>query len=68
MGGSWPHTLQEQRQEGNEEHDEDTDDATTNPIEDGCQVVAAVKSTNELSSGSVLTNQQLLVQSSKEHH
>jgi hypothetical protein len=33
-------TLEEQRQECNEEHQEDTDDAAVDPVADGLEVVA----------------------------
>jgi hypothetical protein len=51
------HTLNEQRQEGNHEHQEDTDDATMNPVEYGRQVVAAVHARQNSTSGSILTYQ-----------
>ena len=39
--GKMVRTLQEQRQEGNEEHQEDRLDAPLDPVEHGDEVVAA---------------------------
>ena len=61
-------TLQEQRQESDEEHEEDTDDAAHDPLKHGNQVVASRLSTDGLSLVVVLTNEQLLVQSTEEQH
>ena len=37
-------TLEEEREERNHEHEEDTNDATVNPSENGGEVVAARRS------------------------
>ena len=56
------HTLQEQRQEGNEEHQEDGDDTAANPLEDRDEVVAARLSAENVALCVDLTDSELLVQ------
>ena len=55
-------TLQEQRQEGDEEDQENGDDAVLDPIEDRDEVVAARLSTEHIPLRVDLTNGQLLVE------
>jgi len=61
-------TLEEKRQEGNHEHQENTDNATLDPGEDGVEVVASRLATNELSRRRVLADRKIRVQSSNEDH
>ena len=61
-----PLTLQEQRQECNEEHQEDGDDAAANPVEYGDQIVASSLSSDQLSGIGILADQQLLIERSQE--
>lgn len=61
-----PPTLQEQRQECNEEHQEDGDDAAANPVEYGDQIVASGLSSDQLPGIGVLADQQLLIERSQE--
>lgn len=42
------HTLQEQGQESNEEHQEDRDDAAPDPVEDGDEVIASWLTANDI--------------------
>ena len=60
-------TLKEQRQVRDEEHQEDTDDRAVNPLEDGREVVAALRA-NELARLRVLADCDLRVQRTQEYH
>ena len=60
-------TLQEERQEGNHEDQEDTDDATIDPGENGTEVVASLR-TEELSLLRVSAQRQLRLQGTQEDH
>jgi len=60
--------LQEQRQESDEEHEEDRDNAVADPVEHGEEVVATFLSTKEVSVIRVLADLELLVHRAKEHH
>lgn len=60
-------TLQEERQEGDNEHQEDTDDRTVDPVEDRLEVIASAGA-DECSRLAVLAQCQLRVQCSKEDH
>ena len=60
-------TLKEQRQEGDNEHQEDTDNASFDPIDNGYQVIATTLSTIARVVGIELANEQRLVQSAQEH-
>ena len=60
--------MQEQGQERNEEHEEDTNNAVLDPVEDREQVVASVLAAEEVALGRVLADLELLVQRAQEHH
>ena len=60
-------TLQEQRQEGNHEHQEDADNRAVDPLEDGGKVVAT-RWPDERTRRGVLANRNLRVQRTQEHH
>ena len=62
------HTLQEQRQEGDEEHQEDGDDTPADPLKDRDEVVAPSLSTEYLAIGVDLADEQLLVQCAQVQH
>lgn len=49
-------TLQEKGKEGNHEHQEDTNDATFDPLEHGSQLVTTVRGIQWLSSRVVLAD------------
>jgi len=53
------HTLKEQWQERDHEHQKDADDAASNPIKDGNKVVTALLSTNHLTRRSILADSEL---------
>ena len=55
-------TLQEEWQECNEEHQEDRNDATPNPVKHGNEVVTAWLSSYNIALRINLTNGQLLVE------
>lgn len=59
--------MQEQGHKGNPEHEENGDDAALDPLEDGDQVVASRLSRENVLSGRVLADEQLLVQSTEVH-
>jgi hypothetical protein len=61
-------TLEEERQEGNEEHQEDGNDTTPNPVEHGDKVVAPWLPGNDVASSVQAADGQCLVESSNEHH
>ena len=61
-------TLQEQRQEGDEEDQENGNNASSDPIENGNEVVASRASRQNVPSGVHFTNQQLLVERSDVQH
>ena len=61
-------TLQEERHESDHEHQEDTDDAAMDPIEDGDKIVATRLTTNGLALAVVLANREFLVESSQIQH
>lgn len=42
------HTLQEQRQEGDEKHQEDRNNATSDPVKDGDEIVATWLSSDDV--------------------
>lgn len=58
----WMFTLQEQRQEGDEEHQEDTEDTPTDPVKDRHEVIAPRLSTNENARAVVLAYGELFVE------
>jgi hypothetical protein len=45
--------LHKERQEGNEKHEEDTEDTVLNPVKDGIKIIASPLSANEVPSSSV---------------
>lgn len=60
-------TLQEERQEGDEEHQENGLDAALDPIEHRDEIIAAGLSLNDVALRIDLANGELLVQSSDVH-
>ena len=60
------HTLEEQRQEGNKEHQEDGDDTPLNPVKDRNKVIASCSllTAQHVALCVYLTNRQFLIQSS----
>ena len=60
--------MQEQWQESNHEYQEDTVDATLDPIEDGLKIVTSRLVGYELALRVVLANCQFLVERSEEDH
>ena len=60
--------MKEQGQEGDHEHQEDTDDAVFDPSKDGNEVVATRLVSKELSAIGVPADWNLLVQSTQEDH
>jgi len=62
-------TLQEKRQESDEEYQENGDDATTDPFKHGVEVVAPILTTDEDQSRvCVLADQELLVEGTQKHN
>jgi hypothetical protein len=61
-------TLKEQREESNHKYQKDTDDATMNPIKDGCKVVATSLACDKLASSIISTNGELRVKRPQEDH
>ena len=66
LGGA--HTLQEERQESDEEDQKDGDDAALNPLEDLVQVVARSLVAEHVAVLVQFTNLERLVQCTNEHH
>ena len=62
------HTLQEQRQEGDEEDQENRLNATLDPVENGNQIVATWLTSENIALGIHLTDGKLLVQSTEVKH
>lgn len=61
-------TLQEKRQEGDEEDEQDRHDATTDPFEYGEEEVAATLSAKQLTGGREFADGELGVESAHEYH
>ncbi len=66
-GTTFRELLQEERQEGNHEDEEDTNDGTLDPKEDGVEVVATARAHNVLAVGGG-THSQLRVERTDEDH
>ena len=62
------HTLEEKWQEGYHEDQEDADNTTLDPGEDGVEVIASRLTTDKLSRRRVLANRHIRVQRSDENH
>ena len=60
-------TLHEQRQEGDEEHQKNADDTPSDPVKHRYKIIAPLRA-EELANGVVLTDRQLFVKRSQEHH
>jgi len=60
--------LEEERQEGNHEYQEDTNDTTLDPSEDGDKVVATQLTGQHQSRSRVLANLELCVEGTEEQH
>lgn len=65
--GRCEHTLEEEGQESDHEHEENTNDATVNPAEDRVEVVAA-RYSDKLPSRSILADCQLVLEGTQEDH
>ena len=61
-------TLKEQRQESDHEHKENTDNAVSDPLKHGNQVVATSLASQELAGRGVLAYSDGRVERSEEHH
>jgi len=62
-------TLKEQRQESDHEHKENTDNAVSDPLKHGNQVVATSLASQELAGGGVLAYySDRRIERSEEHH
>lgn len=61
-------TLQEKGQEGDEEDEQDRHDATTDPLEDGEEEVAATLSAKQLTRVREFADGELGVESTQEDH
>ena len=57
--------MHEQRQESDEEHQEDGDDAVLDPIEDGNEIVAARLPTENIALRVDLADRELLIKSTE---
>ena len=62
------HTLHEQRKESDHEHQEDTVDATFDPVKDWIEVVAPSLIRNELARSVEFTDRHRAVQRAEEDH
>jgi hypothetical protein len=64
------HTLEEQRQESDEEHQEDRDDTPLNPVKDRNKVITSCSllTAQHVALRVYLTDRQFLVQSSNVQH
>lgn len=61
-------TLQEERQEGDKEHQENGDDTSPNPVKDRDEVVTTRLAPEDIALRVYFTNSQLLVQSADIKH
>jgi hypothetical protein len=62
------YTLEEEGQERNQEHQENTDDATLDPVKHRDQVVASRRSSKVIAVAIVVTESQLIIQSTEIKH
>ena len=61
-------TLQEQRQERHKEHQEDGYNATSDPVKDRAEVVAAILTNGDVPTGVGRADGELLVESTEVQH
>ena len=62
------HTCQEQRQKCDDKHQEDRDDAASNPVKDWDKIIASRLSTYNIARRINLADRELFVKGPKENH